>query len=341
MGAPGTLMAAEMDEQPRVLASLATRRAEIADLVRGVLPADLAGILLVARGSSDNAAVFGRYAFELSSRRPVALAAPSLATLYGARTDLRRWLVVAVSQSGRTPEIVTVAESARASGGRVVAMTNDGASALARAADATVELGAGEEKAVPATKTFTAQLAAFAVIAEALGEVPWGDDDWAALPESVRDVLDSPAPVHRVTERLRDAEGLITVGRGFLFATALEASLKLKEAALINAQGYSAADLLHGPIAVVAPDLPVMAFVADGPARADMDELVATVRGRGADVVLVGPVDGDLPVRHGVAEALASIPQTVRAQQVAREVALLRGLDPDVPRGLSKVTMTR
>lgn len=340
MGAPGTLMAAEMDEQPRVLASIASRRAEIAQQVRAVLPDDLAGILLVARGSSDNAAVFGRYAFELASRRPVALAAPSLATLYGARTDLRGWLVVAVSQSGKTPEIVTVAEAARAAGGRVVAMTNDPSSALAGAADATVALGAGDERAVPATKTFTAQLAAFAAIAEALGEVPWQGRDWDALPDAVRDVLDSPAPVERVAARLRDAEGLITVGRGFLFATALEASLKLKEAALLNAQGYSAADLLHGPIAVVAPDLPVMAFVADGPARAAMDELVTAVRGRGADVVLVGPVDGDLPVRVNVAEALSSIPQTVRAQQVARAVALLRGLDPDTPRGLSKVTMT-
>jgi glucosamine--fructose-6-phosphate aminotransferase (isomerizing) len=161
-------MAAEMAEQPRVLAALAARRGELCAEVReAVGPTPPAGIVLVARGSSDNAAVFGRYVLELATRRPVALAAPSLITRYGASARLDGWLAVGVSQSGRTPEIISVLESYGASGARTVAITNDRDSALAHAADATIDTAAGTEQAVPATKTVTSQFAAFAVLAEA------------------------------------------------------------------------------------------------------------------------------------------------------------------------------
>src|SRR3954454_7220164 len=152
---PGMQMRREMDEQPEVLARLLSRRV-------AVTTRDIAGVVIVARGSSDHAAVYGRYLLELATRRPVALAAPSLHTRYGARTDASGWLVVGVSQSGATPEIVDVVERLRASGGHAVAITNDASSPLAVVSDAVIELGAGEELAVPATKTFTAQLAAFA-----------------------------------------------------------------------------------------------------------------------------------------------------------------------------------
>src|SRR4051794_21703635 len=160
----GALMAAEMAEQPAVLAALAARRPEIADEVRDIVPERLAGIVLVARGSSDYAAVYGRYLLELAVRRPVALAAPSLLTLYGARTDMSGYVAVGVSQSGRTPEIRDVLAGLGEAGACTVAVTNETDSPLARAADATLGLGAGDERAVPATKTLTAQLAAFALL---------------------------------------------------------------------------------------------------------------------------------------------------------------------------------
>ncbi|MCW2993990.1 MAG: hypothetical protein JWQ18_1485, partial [Conexibacter sp.] len=173
MTPPGARMLAEMGEQPRVLAALAARREELVAEVRAALgDAPPAGIVLVARGSSDNAAVLGRYVLELATRRPVALAAPSLITRYGARDRLDGWLAVGISQSGRTPEIVSVLESYGASGARTVAITNDRDSALAHAAAATIDTAAGAEQAVPATKTVTSQFAAFALLAEALaGEV--------------------------------------------------------------------------------------------------------------------------------------------------------------------------
>jgi glucosamine--fructose-6-phosphate aminotransferase (isomerizing) len=337
----GTLMAREMAEQPRVLAALAARRAELVDRVRPALPSELAGIVLVARGSSDNAAVYGRYVLELAARRPVALAAPSLVTRYGARTDLRGWLAVGVSQSGRTPEIVTVLEALRGFGAGTVAITNERDSPLAGVAAATLDTAAGDEQAVPATKTFTAQVAAFAVLAEALGDVPWDDAAWDALPAGVERVLADAAPARAAAEAIGDAPGLIAVARGRMLAAALEAALKLKETTGLLAEGASVADFLHGPIAVVRRGLPVMSFSARGAAAADVAELCAAVRERGGRAVAASD-DGeaDLPLPADVPEGLAVIPAVVRAQQVSRELALLRGVDPDAPFGLSKVTET-
>jgi glucosamine--fructose-6-phosphate aminotransferase (isomerizing) len=340
-GDRGSRMAAEMAEQPDVIAALARRRTELIQSIRATLSGPPAGIVLIARGSSDHAAVYGRYVLEVASGRPVALAAPSLHTLYGAAVDYRGYLAVAVSQSGRTPEIVTVLERAAGSGARTVAMTNDGTSPLAKAADVHVELRAGEERAVPATKTFTAQLAAFAILAEALGPVPWTDHDWAELPGSMRRVLRDEEPASVVARGIGDAAGLLTVGRGYLFAIALEAALKLKEAAGILAQGYSAADLRHGAIAVVERGFPVLSFAARGPAEGEMVALAGELEERGARVFRAAEEGGDLPVPSGVAEPLQALPMAVRGQQVAHALALHRGLDPDAPPGLSKVTMTR
>ena len=336
----GTRMAGEMAEQPEVLSGLAARREDLRDAIRAVIPAPLAGIVLIARGSSDHAAVYGRYVLEAAAGRPVALAAPSLHTLYGVTVDYDGYLAVAVSQSGRTPEIVTVLARASAAGARTIAITNDVSSPLGQQADALLDLHAGEERAVPATKTFTAQVAAFAILAEALGEVPWGEEDWGSLPDSVRWVLGDEEPPHAVARGIGEADGLITVGRGYVFAIALEVALKLKEATGLPAQGYSAADLRHGAIAVVERGFPVLALSPAGPAEGDVAELVEELKARGAKVFLAADGRGDLPVRPGLAEPLQAIPLAVRGQQVAHRLALLRGLNPDAPPGLSKVTMT-
>lgn len=338
----GERMAAEMAEQPGVLRALARRRQQVVAEVRAAVPVPPPGVVLVARGSSDHAAVYGRYALELAVRRPVCLAAPSLFTLYGADVACDGWLAVAVSQSGATPEIVTVFERLRAAGATGVAVTNDATSPLAQAADAVVDLAAGEELAVPATKTFTASVAAFAMLAEALGDGGWHAGDWEALPDQVAAVLADPRPPRRVAADLADAAGLVTVGRGFLYGVALEAALKLKETTSILAHGYSSADLRHGPIAVVEREFPVLAFTSSGRAAADMEDLVGQLAGRGARVHRVGDDAGaTLGVPAGVSEPLAALPATVRAQQVAHALALRLGLDPDTPEGLSKVTRTR
>jgi glucosamine--fructose-6-phosphate aminotransferase (isomerizing) len=338
---PGELMAAEMAEQPAVLAALAERRDELVARVRAVLPAPPVRVVIVARGSSDHAAVYGRYVLEHASRAPVALAAPSLHTVYGVPTDYSGYVAIAVSQSGQTPEIVTVLDAMRAAGACTIAVTNGEDSPLALAADAAVTLGAGDERAVPATKTFTAQVAAFALVAEAIGPVPWAPGDWAAVPAAVETILGDPEPARAVAAEIGDARGLIAVARGYLFGVALEAALKLKETTSLLAEGYSAADFRHGPIAVVDAGMPVLAFSAAGPAAADVAELADEVRARGGRVFTVSDAPGaDLALPTGVPEALAAIGATVRAQQVARELALHRGIDPDAPFGLRKVTPT-
>lgn len=337
----GRRMAAEMQEQPAVLAALAARRAEIAEAVRAVRPRELAGTVLVARGSSDHAALYGRYLLEPATGRPVALAAPSLHTLYAAPVDYRGFLVIAVSQSGRTPEIATVLERLAAAGARTLAITNDAASPLAGMADAAIALEAGAEQAVPATKTFTATAAAFAAVAEALGPVSFGEEDWAALPGAVASVLADPTPAERIAAAIGDAPALLTVGRGPGYPMALEAALKLKECAGVLAEGYSSADLRHGPTAVVSEGFPLLGLQLGGAAGADVAELLRDLRERGADVhEIAARADAALRLPSGLPEALTALPAVVGAQGVALELARRRGLDPDAPAGLSKVTET-
>ena len=337
----GRHMASEMREQPEVVAALVARRGEIAERVRAVRPEPLHGTVLVARGSSDHAAIYGRYLLEPATGRPVGLAAPSLQTLYHAAVDYSGFLVVAVSQSGRTPEIATMVERLGAAGARTLAITNEADSPLAAAADAAVELRAGIEQAVPATKTFTAQAVAFAIVAEALGPVAWSEDDWPRLPEALETVLADPAPAEHAAAAIGDAPGLLTVARGSCYPMALEAALKLKETAELLAEGYSAADLRHGPTAVVSAGFPVLAMSTSGPAASDLADLVADLRERGAAVhEIADRPDAELPIPSGLAEPLAAVVTIARAQQLALALARDRGLDPDAPRGLSKVTLT-
>lgn len=334
----GERMSADMAEQPDVLRRLAGRRAEIVASLAGEEPA---GVVLVARGSSDYAAIFARYLLEAATGRPVALAAPSLLTLYGIEPRLEGWLALGISQSGRTPEITTVLERYGAAGARTVALTNEAESPLAAAADVSVVLGAGKERAVPATKTFTAQLAAVALVAEALGPVPWTDDDWEHIPDLIEELLADAGPATRAAEALGEADELVAVGRGYLMCIAFEAALKLREATGVRAEGWSAADFRHGPMTVVRGDIPLLAVSASGPAAADVEELAGQLERAGTTVLrLADRVDAPLPYPGGLTEPLCALPATVRAQQLALALALRRGIDPDEPPGLRKVTPT-
>ena len=337
----GSLMAAEMAEQPERLRELVGRFDAIVKQVRGVVRNPFHGITIVARGSSDHAAIYGRYLLEAAVGKPVSLAAPSLHTLYGIETDYRGQLVIAVSQSGATPEIVSTLSALQDAGGRGLAITNEPSSALADAAHRTIALEVGEERAVPATKTVTGQLAAVAIIACALGRPPFGRAELERIPDAVQAVLDDPDPTATAAGELAGASQLIVVARGYLFAAALETALKIKEMCSVLADGYSAADLRHGPIAAVTGGLPVIALCGAGPAAADVVSLVEELRVRDARVLLVGPGDGaDVSLPGDVPESLAPIVAVVRGQQLAFQLALRLGIDPDRPAGLNKVTVT-
>jgi glucosamine--fructose-6-phosphate aminotransferase (isomerizing) len=343
----GELMSAEMGEQPEVLARLLARRNDTVAAVRGVVPPELRGVVLVARGSSDNAALHARYLMEMTTGRPVALAAPSLWTRYGAGTSLRGWLAVAVSQSGRTPEIIETVDRMHTAGARVIAVTNAEGSELEAVADVAVLLGAGEERAVPATKTVTSSILALAHIAVGLGAVPWVADRERRLPDDVADVLSSADDVNRALEVLGEVE-TVHLGRGYTLPVALEAALKIKETSLRHASGYATADFLHGPVAAARPGSGVVAYAAHGPVLKEVVSLAAGMSAQGLPTVvatdavdLVGASVSTVGVPAGLPEPLAAISLIVRAQQLAYRIAQGAGLDPDRPAGLSKITITR
>lgn len=334
-------MAQEMAEQPVRLRELIGRSEAIMHQVRAVAPEPLAGITMVARGSSDHAAVYGRYLLEATTGKPVSLAAPSLHTLYGVNVDYSGQLVIAISQSGATPEIAQTLQILQEAGGRGLAITNARDSLLAEVAEATVELWMGQELAVPATKTVTGELAALAIAAAALGDTPFTPAELDAIPEAVRAVLNESGPAGAAADALEGTSQLIVVARGYLFAAALETALKIKETCSVMADGYSAADLRHGPIAAITDGLPVVAMYTSGAARDDVVSLIQELRRRQASVIVIGAEQSaDVPLPVAVPEALAPILAVVRGQQLAYELALRLGRDPDSPEGLRKVTRT-
>ncbi len=348
VGELGATMAAEMAEQPAALRGLLARRDELAAGLRAALPTRPAGVTLLARGTSDNAAVYGRYLLEAALGVPVSLAAPSLWTRYERHAGLDGQLLIALSQSGRTPEIERVVRLARDAGATTLAIVNDGDAPLAHAAHHVVALGAGLERAVPATKTFTAQVAALALVGEALapGTIS-GAGGLDAIPALQQAVLDDAEPAGAVAAQLAAARAVVTLGSGYLYAVALESALKLLETTSMPVLAYSASDFLHGPLAVAGPDVPVVCFAADGPVRADVAAAAASAAERGAPVAWVADRAGDapagaqpLPVPAGAPEPLAPLLHAVRAQQLALAASRALGVDPDAPRGLRKVTPT-
>ena len=319
------------------------RRAEqLRDAMR-----DRRRILFVARGSSDNAAVYGRYLVETQLGIPGALAAPSVATHYRARLDLSDALVVSVSQSGRTEEIVEVQRWATSLGAATVAISNDADSPLATEADVPLTTQAGEERAVPATKSYSSQLAALAGLAASL---EGGDHLWPLLdrvPDEVARLEAAAEGVAGAVDLLATSDDVLVTGRGLVFGTALEVGLKLEETCLQPVRGLSYADLRHGPIAVVREGLTAVVVAAqDGPMLAPIVELAPDLAGRGAQVLAIG---GDAALAAASAyhvpgpdlpEPVAPIGLIVPAQLVVESLARRLGLDPDAPRGLSKVTTT-
>jgi glucosamine--fructose-6-phosphate aminotransferase (isomerizing) len=304
-------------------------------------------ILFVARGSSDNAAVYGRYLVETHLGVPAALAAPSVATHYHARLDLSDTLVVSISQSGRTEEIVEVQRWAKSHGAATVAVSNDAESPLAADADVPLTTQAGTERAVPATKSYTSQLAALAGLAATLDG---GADLWPVLDRVSAEVARLEAGEEGVAgavDVLAGSDEVLVTGRGLAFGTALEVGLKLEETCLQPVRGLSYADLRHGPIAVVGPGLTAVVVAApDGPMLEPLVELAGDLTARGARVLAVG---GDASLAAAAAyhvpgpdlpEPVAPIALIVPAQLMVESLARKLGLDPDAPRGLSKVTAT-
>lgn len=341
----GERMAAEIAEQPAVFESVVARRGELAAVAERLASHGPRFALLAARGSSDHAALYTKYLIEVLLHLPAGLVSPSTTTLYGAEPDLSGVLYVTVSQSGGSPDLVEATRVARERGALTVAITNTPGSPLARTAEHAVSIGAGDELAVAATKTYTATLLTSYLLVDAArggsGDAVAGIGELAA-----RTLAESAAGVAAASERYRHVERVVTTGRGYSSATAAEAALKLAETSYLGARAYSGADLLHGPVAAIDERTGVVAVTSRGHGGEAMREVVAAVRERGADVLAVGSAAGEMAASAQIAvpetaEEVAPILEVLPLQRLALELALARGGDPDAPRGLSKVTRTR
>jgi glucosamine--fructose-6-phosphate aminotransferase (isomerizing) len=304
-------------------------------------------IVLVARGTSDNAALFGRYLLELTTGIPVSLAAPSIATLYEAAIDYRDALVVAISQSGESTDTNLVLERARDAGAMTLGITNEARSSLARIAEHLFLVRAGREKSVAATKTYTGQMLTMYLLAYALG----GGVrmvELERLPEAVAAALELEPEIAALSERYRFMKNAVVVGRGLNYANAFEFALKMMETCYVVAERFSSADFLHGPIALVEQGFPVFAFAPPGKTWNSMSEMLTKLHGLGAEILAITDRDNReveqcatkvvrLPRSK---EVLTPIPYIVPAQLFAACLAAQKGLNPDQPRTLSKVTRT-
>jgi glucosamine--fructose-6-phosphate aminotransferase (isomerizing) len=348
-----TLMLEEIHEQPavaeRIIAEERHRLERIAIEIRRRNPSS---VVIAARGSSDNAATYAKYLFGIFNRLPVVLAAPSLATLYGAAPVLRDALVIGVSQSGESTDIVEVVRGAREQGAFALGITANADSSLAKASDEIALLHAGVERSVAATKTYTAQLTVLCLLSAMLsGSAPLLDA-LERVPAVMSDVLLMSANESGRAERYRYMAACAVLGRGLNYCTALEIALKLKETSYVVADPFSTADFRHGPIAIVGSDFPLLLFAAPGPTFADMLRVAGDLRARNADLVVFSseqsildlatvPIALPLPVVEGLAgEAVSPLVYALAGQLFAHGVCTTKGLNPDQPRGLNKVTLT-
>ena len=307
------------------------------------------GIVIAARGTSDNAARYAKYVWGYNNQIPVALAAPSLFSVYQKPPLLDDNLVVGISQSGESPDLLAVLAEANQQGCKTLAITNQSESPLALEADYVIDIQAGPELSVAATKSYTAQLGVIAMLSAAWADdpIPW--KQLTGIPNFISILLEQEKQIQTYALRYRYMDQCVVLGRGFNYATAFEWSLKLKELTYVVAQPYSSADFLHGPIALVSSGFPVFAVAPQGDVIEDMSALLQRLKEShradlfiiSADQDLLQIADCPLPLPKGIPEWLSPLVAIIPAQLFSYHLTLIKGIDPDAPRGLSKVTLTK
>ena len=341
------LLQQEINEQSAVLARLLEEQAEnVEEIAAAIREFDPAYVLIAARGTSDNAARYAQYVLGSAVQLPVALGTPSLHTLYEAPPNLGKGLVIGISQSGQAEDVRRVLADAREQGALTVAITNFPDSPMAQTAEHHVELCAGEEKSIAATKTYTAQLTVVAMLGAALAKDAVLKAELAGIPDIMQATIDGTAGIPGWVERYRYIEQFAAIGRGFNYATAFEISLKVKELTYIIGEGYSEADFRHGPIATIMEGFPVIAVAPQGKTLPQMLDLLDKLSGKGAELLVISndeqalsKATRQMPI-PAVPEWLSPIVAVVPGQVFAMNLASARGYPVDQPRGLTKVTVT-
>lgn len=344
---PASILLNEIEEQPMVIQALLNKEtqhvAELAASLRG----SFQYLMIAARGTSDNAARYAQYLFGAHNRLPVALATPSLYTLYHEAPDLNGALVIGISQSGQSPDIVSVVTEARRQGRPTLAIVNDPTSPLALAAEHTILLNAGSEKATAATKTYTSSLAALALLSVSLEASSDHQSQLLRVPGWVEQTMQGLSESLTHTERYRYMEQCTVIGRGYNYSSAFEIALKIRELTGILTEPYSSADFLHGPIAVVHRGYPVIIVSPSGHAYQNLEEIVAELHQRGSELLVISDQQALLdkaqlafPLPSGIPEWLSPLITVLPGQLFAYHLTTLMGLNPDQPIGLTKITET-
>ena len=338
-------MLQEIAEQPDVLErTIVGERDKVTRLGDFLRKKDIDLILLVARGSSDNAALFGRYLLEVTTGIPVSLSAPSVFTLYNAKLRLNRALVIGVSQSGEGVDINLVLERAKESGAYTLGITNEADSTMAKIADETLLIHAGREKSVAATKTYTGQMLHFYMLAAALGNQRL---DYHKIPEYAAQALKLQPVVEQLVQRYAFMENCVVVGRGMNYGNSYELALKLMETCYVVAERFSSADFFHGPLAIIERRFPVVLFAPVGVTQKSNLDLLERLHELHADCLsitndpkIAAASSRSLMLPAEIDEFLSPIPFIIPAQLFAAYLSETKGLDPDAPRSLTKVTQT-
>ena len=327
---------------------LEAERRSVERLAKAIRERDIRYVVIAARGSSDNAATYGKYLLGACCQLPVALATPSLFGIYGTPPRLDGALVLGISQSGQSPDIVAVLKEARAQGVLTAAITNEVTSPLALAADHVIELHAGAERSIAATKTYTAQLGAVAMLGAALCGEPARWDELARAPADMEQTIAAAEPIAGRAARYRYMETCAVIGRGYNYATAFEIALKLKELTYVIAEPYSSADFMHGPLAIVEHGFPALVVAPQGVIYPEMLAFMGQLREREAELLVISDQQDalelaitPLPLPVTAPEWLSPITAVIPGQILAMHLTLAKGYDPDHPRGLRKVTETR
>lgn len=339
----------EIHQQPETLMGLlAAERANIQRIADHLSSRDITNVFIAGRGTSDNAGRYAQYLFGAMNQLPVGLSTPSLYSVYNRPPKFRDALVIGISQSGKSPDIVSVVATARSQGVATLAITNVPDSPLAQSSDFVIPLHAGQESSVAATKTYTTQLMALAMLSAALRKDAAMLDELAEIPGWQQAVLTSGDEIGHTAERYRYMRVCIVIGRGYNYATAFETALKIKELTYVLAEPYSSADFLHGPVALIEESFPTLVIAPSGALQKEIELFVRTLNARGAEVIALSDVPEilelarvRLPLRIHVPEWASPLVSVVAGQLFAMHLAHVRDYDVDRPRGLTKVTETK